>query len=962
MSLRHALLSLLPLLAAVIIARPAQAAVLINEIDADQVSTDAAEFVELYNDAATPVSLDGHVLVFFNGSNDLSYAAFDLDGDSIAANGYYVLGSAMVANANRLFPGATDQLQNGQDAIALYQGNASDFPNGTAVQVTNLVDALVYDTDDADDAGLLVLHNASQPQINENGGGNGTGHSIQRQPDGAGGARNSSAFITANPTPGASNGGLAPPPVAEFKRIHEIQGAQHRSPFENQTLRTRGIVSSVFELSGSNKGFYIQDPDGDGNPATSEAVLVFTASATPTVAVGDEVSVTGRVTEFRPGGASTLNLTTTELTSPVVVVESGSMFTSALTPTIIGLGGRVPPNQVVDDDTTGGDVEAAASTLFDPTNDGVDFYESLEGMWVQVNDGLVTGPTNGFGEVFLVPDAGMGATGLNARGGITLNLYGPSQVDYNPERIQIDDEFFRAEFGEMPAAKVGDTASSLQGVLSYNFGNFEILPSLPPVFADGGLVREITGLSLGGDRLSIANYNVENLDLDDDDICNGSAADNDVADGRFEAVARQVVSHLKSPDILALQEVQDDSGCTDDGTVVATQTLARVVAAIVAAGGPSYTAVEIAPVNNTEGGQPSGNIRVAYLYNAARVALVPGTLGVGGSLDATTPTLDADGKLALSYSPGRIDPTNAAWNATRVSLAAMFEFNGHRLLTINNHWSSKGGSSPILGRTQPFVNGSEDDRSAQAGVVKAFVDQTQGVQPDARIAVLGDLNEFGFNRPLRILSGELVAGTPDSAGTPVLFDLADATIGEANERYSYVFEGNAQALDHIYVSASLLGADVEPQFDAVHINSEFPDQLSDHDPDLASFLLLRAPVPLACVAGPSDNLIDRRDANLPQVLTGRISQRNVIFGSRFPDLITGGSRADCIDGGAGSDVVFGLAGDDTLIGADGADLLSGGAGLDVLDGGAGRDIVDGGAGKDRCAAGEGDLRRSCESQ
>ncbi|WP_420466593.1 lamin tail domain-containing protein [Panacagrimonas sp.] len=766
--------------------------------------------------------------------------------------------------------------------------------------------------------------------------------------------------------PVAASPGTAPQPVAElpFARIAEIQGMQHRSPLEGQSVRTRGVVTSVFQLSASNKGFYIQDPDGDGIDATSEGIQIFVGGAAmPAVSVGDEVSVRGLVTEFRPGGNSTQNLTITELTGPMVMLESDTIFINPLTPTVIGQAGRVPPNTVVDDDTVGGDVEDAGNTIFDPANDGVDFYESLEGMWVQIDDGLVTGPTNAFGEVFVLPDGGAGASGLNLRGGITLTHDANGVVDYNPERIQIDDEYFRAAHGDMPAAKVGDTASVIQGVVTYNFGNFEVLPSVIPSFTDGGLQREVSEVSVGEDRLTIANYNVENLDINDDDICNGSPDDNDVADGRFTSVAQQVVINLGSPDILALQEVQDDSGCTNDGTVVATQTLALMVDEIVAAGGPEYTAVEIAPVDNAEGGQPSGNIRVAYLYNAARVSLVPGMLGAGGSLDATSATLDGDGELALTFSPGRVDPTNAAWAATRVSLAAVFEFNGQRIVTVNNHWSSKGGSSPILGRTQPFVNGSEDDRSAQAVVVKTFVDDVLATQADARLAVLGDINEFTFNRPMRILTGATLPGaTPaqDSEGTPVLFDLGDALIAEQEERYSYVFEGNAQALDHILVSAALLAPEVQAEFDAVHINAEFPDQLSDHDPDIASFLLVDAPVELVCVAGPGDHLIDRRNARLPQIITGRANQRNVIFGSRFADLITGGRKDDCIDGGAGPDLILGLNGDDVLIGGEGVDSLFGTAGDDTLDGGPGRDIVNGGAGDNTCVAGEGDLQRQCD--
>jgi hypothetical protein len=150
--------------------------IVINEADADQVGTDANEFVELYGPPGE--SLTGMVLVFYNGSNDLSYFSLDLDGQSLDANGFFVAGNAGVTNVDVTF--ANDLLQNGQDAVALYFGNGTDFPNNTAVTTANLIDALVYDTADPDDPGLLVLLNAGQPQVDENGGGNGTGHSNSR--------------------------------------------------------------------------------------------------------------------------------------------------------------------------------------------------------------------------------------------------------------------------------------------------------------------------------------------------------------------------------------------------------------------------------------------------------------------------------------------------------------------------------------------------------------------------------------------------------------------------------------------------------------------------------------------------------------------------------------------------------------------------------------------------------------
>ncbi|GEM_PF-1807524 len=172
-----------------------QAQVLINEIDADQSGTDEAEFVELYNTSSSEVSLDGYVLVLFNGSNDQSYAAYDLDGYNIAANGYFVIGAVDEADM-----ALTSSIQNGADAVALYMADETDFPDGTAVTLTDIVDAVVYGTNDSDDSGLLTLLNTDEPQLNDD-----TSNSLQRNTDGEGGARNTSNFVARNPTPGATN-------------------------------------------------------------------------------------------------------------------------------------------------------------------------------------------------------------------------------------------------------------------------------------------------------------------------------------------------------------------------------------------------------------------------------------------------------------------------------------------------------------------------------------------------------------------------------------------------------------------------------------------------------------------------------------------------------------------------------------------------------------------------------------
>jgi len=177
--------------------------IIINEVDADTDGTDVMEFIELFDGGSGNTSLDGLILVTYNGSDDLSDKAYDLDGYSTDANGYFVIGQTIVNNVDYIV--SSSFIQNGPDAIALYNGNTADFPEGTTLTINNLIDAFVYDTDDADDEGLLTLLIAGQPQINEAGNGNSERHSNQRIPNGSGGARNTSTYGQYFPTPGAEN-------------------------------------------------------------------------------------------------------------------------------------------------------------------------------------------------------------------------------------------------------------------------------------------------------------------------------------------------------------------------------------------------------------------------------------------------------------------------------------------------------------------------------------------------------------------------------------------------------------------------------------------------------------------------------------------------------------------------------------------------------------------------------------
>ena len=587
-----------------------------------------------------------------------------------------------------------------------------------------------------------------------------------------------------------------PPMVA---RIREIQGAAHISPLNGRrVLDVTGIVTAM-----RSNGFYLQDPQPDADPATSEGIFVFTSSQ-PMVVVGDSVSVNGTVAEFRAGGADGLNnLTITEIVGPAVTLVSSA--NPLPEPVVIGIGGRLPPGQAI---SSGSCLErnvenASATCTFDPATDGIDFWESLEGMRVRINNALATGPSNDFGEISVVADLGASAGPRTARGGVRI-----VPGDFNPERVFLDDAILPT-----PTVNLGDSFAQVTGVIDYSFGNFKLLHTEALTVRSGGLQPEVTRAQKPN-QLAIASFNVENLSPNN-------------PPEKFAALAAQIVQNLRSPDIVALMEIQDNNGATNDDVVDAALTINLLAMAIETAGGPAYQFRSIDPVDDQDGGAPGGNIRVGFLYNPARVAFVdrPG----GTPTAATTVLAGAEGPQ-LSFSPGRIDPANVAFNAdpvagtfaSRKPLAGEFVFKRHRLFVIANHFNSKGGDQPLFGRFQPPALVTEAQRMLQAGVVGGFVQSIFALDADAKVVVLGDLNDFEFSPPLGVLK---------AAGLHDLVELLPE-----GERYTYVFEGNSQVLDHILVSDSLLH---KAEYDVVHINSEFAAQTSDHEPEVVRLHLPR---------------------------------------------------------------------------------------------------------------------------
>ncbi|MGW0223578.1 endonuclease/exonuclease/phosphatase family protein [Streptomyces tendae] len=576
--------------------------------------------------------------------------------------------------------------------------------------------------------------------------------------------------------------------AADSVRIHDIQGSTRLSPYAGrQVTDVAGIVTGVRGY-GSSKGFWIQDPRPDADPATSEGVFVFTNKA-PEVAVGDAVTVSGTVSEYVPGGTSSGNQSLTEITRPTVTVVSGGNALPAATT----VSARSVPRAYAPegDGAAGGSVNGLTLR---PRTYALDYYESLEGMNVRVSDARVVGASDPYTELWVTVKPWENP---NRRGG---TVYG-SYDDPNTGRLQIQSLGKPADF---PVADVGDTlAGTTAGPLDYNqYGGYTLVASEIGALESGGTERESTRRQ-STRELAVATYNVENLDPSDD---------------TFTAHAETIVHHLKSPDIVSLEEIQDNNGATDDGTVAADATIGGLIDAIVAAGGPRYEWRGIDPVDKADGGEPGGNIRQAFLFNPERVSF---TDRAGGDATTATGVRKARGKAALTLSPGRVDPANPAWEDSRKPLAGEFVFRGRTVFVIANHFNSKGGDQGLTAQYQPPSRSSETQRHAQAKVVNTFVKEILAAQKDADVVALGDINDFEFSETARVLED-------DGALWSAVKSLP------RSERYSYVYQGNSQVLDQILVSPSVRRAG-HLSYDSVHVNAEFHDQISDHDPQVLRF-------------------------------------------------------------------------------------------------------------------------------
>lgn len=867
----------------------------INEVDADQTSTDSAEFIEIYDGGVGNASLDGLSLVLFNGNGDAAYNTISLDGFTTNAEGFFVVGSANVPNVD-LVAFTTNGIQNGADAVALYTGTPP-----SAATMENLVDAVVYDTNDSDDTGLLTALGLST-QINEDENNSSETDSVSRSADGTG------AFVTQEATPGESNDAPPPPPPpAEITLISTIQGnggtqdgavigVDDRSALEGQTVTVSAIVTADFQdglfgTQGDLNGFYIQEEeiDYDFDDLSSEGIFIFDGSnPTVDVQVGDLVEITGTVGEFF--GQTQISAT------DITVVASDQVVPDAVEVTF-------PTANVMDD----GNGNLVAN------------LEAYEGMQVNIAQSMTVSELfnlDRFGQYNVTSDgrvvqfsqnndpvAAGYAQHLRDTAARTLVL-DDGMTGQNPDQLQIID----GNDGVLTASdsfRMGDAISGINGVVSYSFGEFRI--QAPEGVYEQVNERPDAPADLGG-NFTVASLNVLNYftTIDESGVTTDNGSDPRGADSpeEFERQADKLVQAIVAmdADVVGLVEIENDFA----GEIIPIEDIVDRVNAEL--GSEVYTFVD--PGQDFVGGDAISN---GLIYKVDSVGL--------------------QGDMAiLTEFEGRdfIDPLDAGRGLNRPAIAQTFEDldTGETITITVNHLKSKGSLSGLAAdEDQGDGQGNNNaTRTEAADILAAWLASDPTGQGAENTLILGDLNAYAREDPITTLA--------DAGYT----DLAAQELGD--DAYSFVFDGQIGTLDYALANDALLDNVVgvtewhvnADEADALDYNLDFgrdptlfdgtiPARNSDHDPIIVSFEF--EPV------------------------------YNMIAGTNRRDVLFGTEGRDQIDGMRGNDVIFAGEGNDLITGGRGRDKIFGGEGNDDIDAGRGNDAVFAGAGDDIIRAGDG---------
>jgi uncharacterized protein len=632
--------------------------------------------------------------------------------------------------------------------------------------------------------------------------------------------QNNADFAREAPTP--RNGSTAAldctqqqPPAATLRAINQVQGTGSASPFAGQVVRVRGTVTGRV-----SNGFFLQTPDGsadaDADPATSEGILIFT-NAPPTVNARDFVEVTGTVAEFIPNADLNSPPKTEILPAAITVFSSLNALPAAVTIT-------------ADDTLPGGSIEqlekyefmrvrVASLTVVAPTDGNVS-EPNATSTSTGVFYGVITGVARPFREPGIeVPDP--------------LPPGAPSGIprfDANPERLRVDSDLQTG--AAILDVGAGAVVSELVGPLDYSFRTYTIAPdpTAPPSVAGDGSATPVP--EPAATQLTVASYNMERFfDTVNDPGIGEPVLTTTAFNNRLNKASLIIRNILRLPDVLAVQEMEN---------VTTLQAVAnKVNADALAASGsnPGYTAHLLE-------GNDIGGIDVGFLVKGTRVNVVD---------------VAQVGKDATYIDPSTGQPATLNDRPSLVLRVTVPRASGPDipLTIIDNHLRS-------LTSVDDPADGDRvrTKRRAQAEFLANVIQARQVADPSERIISVGDYNAFGFNDGY-VDSMGTVRGQPTPANEVVLAssDLVNPdlvsleSLVPADQRYSFMFDGNAQELDHAIVTQNLLGlvaaaarARVNSDFPEILRNdSTRPERLSDHDP-LVAYINLPSPTTTSLIS------------------------------------------------------------------------------------------------------------------
>ena len=342
-----------------------------------------------------------------------------------------------------------------------------------------------------------------------------------------------------------------------------------------------------------------------------------------------------------------------------------------------------------------------------------------------------------------------------------------------PEIVTVKSAFRQPRFDVSPGTSLGD----LVGILTYSNGRYIVQLETTIVRAEVEQSEQDTVPAASDDQLTLATYNLKNLDpkveeherpsnLTEEQF-RGFRATDDIGDGRFREIATQIVNHLSSPDIIALQEVQDNDGTEVTLEADARETLRVLLDAIEGAGGPKYDAVAVPPpVVHGDGGQPGGNIQNAFLVRSDRGIEV---------IEHNRLFDDAD-----AY---------PEFQRGRKPLRMRVSYDGTTIEIVNVHLKSKLGDQGLYTNHENPMPQSENQRLAQVASILDFL-ASSVEHSKTPIVVLGDFNDYASSRSVQ-----------EFVNAPQQFQIAEDHRG-IGHTFSHEFGGIRSAIDYILVSKS----------------------------------------------------------------------------------------------------------------------------------------------------------------